>query len=217
MSAQAGTRMDRRATLRWIAAAGAVLAAAPRVVAEAGVGARTYGFDPDLLAPTVPWDLTLDDRRRALVAALADWILPEDARSPAPSTLGIADFVDEWVSAPYPAQAGDRGVILDGLAWVEAEALRRSGVGFAEAPPAQRDAVLGELAGAGSGAPPSFLERLRFLVAAGFYTTPEGMADIGYRGNEALLGDYPGPPPEALAFLRRALAALDLRADDLGP
>jgi hypothetical protein len=46
----------------------------------------------------------LDDSQRRLVTFLADLILPEDEYGPAASALRVPDFIDEWVSAPYPKQ-----------------------------------------------------------------------------------------------------------------
>jgi hypothetical protein len=42
-----------------------------------------------------------------------------------------------------------------------------------------------------------FFSKFRDLTAGGFYTTPVGMHDIGYRGNVALTS-FDGPPLEAL-------------------
>lgn len=47
--------------------------------------------------------------------ALADVLLPADAHGPAPSAVGIADFFDEWLSAPYPIQQADRALIVPAL------------------------------------------------------------------------------------------------------
>jgi choline dehydrogenase-like flavoprotein len=50
-----------------------------------------------------------------------------DARRPcgaapsAPSAMGIVDFIDDWVSAPYETQRKHRTVIEDGLAMVDDE------------------------------------------------------------------------------------------------
>ena len=49
------------------------------------------------------------------------------------------DFVDEWVSAPYPEQQSDRKVIFTGLEWVDAEAARHGLQVFAEHTPDARN------------------------------------------------------------------------------
>ncbi len=51
-----------------------------------------------------------------LTAVFGDLLLPPVNGGPSPSTVGVPDFVNEWVSAPYPDQVRDRPVVLDGLA-----------------------------------------------------------------------------------------------------
>jgi hypothetical protein len=53
-------------------------------------------------------------------------IIPADDDSPSASAVGVPDFIDEWISSPYPAQAGDRRIVLDGLQWIDDEAQRAS-------------------------------------------------------------------------------------------
>ena len=67
----------------------------------------------------------MSDEQRRTATALCDVIIPADATSPAASAVGVPDFIDEWISAPYPAQQRDRTVILQGLAWLDAESQRR--------------------------------------------------------------------------------------------
>jgi hypothetical protein len=45
-----------------------------------------------------------------------------------------------------------------------------------------------------------FFDMVRDLTATGFYTTVEGMRDIGYVGNTPL-DRFDGPPPEVLRRL----------------
>ncbi|HYP15660.1 MAG TPA: hypothetical protein VEQ65_00505, partial [Opitutus sp.] len=48
--------------------------------------------------------------------------------------------------------------------------------------------------------PAAFFARFRDLTAGGFYTTPQGMKDLGYIGNVPL-PSFDGPPPELLKKL----------------
>ena len=59
--------------------------------------------------------------------------------------------------------------------------------------------------------PALFFARLRSLMLIGFYTLPEGLADIGYLGNVTLATDYPGPTPDAMAHLNANLIKLGLK------
>ncbi|MGI9625465.1 MAG: gluconate 2-dehydrogenase subunit 3 family protein, partial [Longimicrobiales bacterium] len=57
--------------------------------------------DPDLLNPVVPWGTVLSDEELRLVASLCDLIIPADDRSPAASEVGVPEYVNQYVSAPY--------------------------------------------------------------------------------------------------------------------
>ena len=223
------TEISRRVTLAWIAAASAsALAAVPGQAAENGppaswgntaippVTGPGYGHDPDLNAMAVPWPLTLNTHQRAILRLAADLMLPADAHSPSGGTLPLDAFLDEWISAPYPAQQQDRGLILPGLAWLDAEAGRRFGQDFVAASDTQRRAVFDAIAfrdkiQPGYEQPAQFFARLRALMLAGFYSLPQGMADIGYLGNKPMLEDYPGPTPDAMAHLNATLTKLGLK------
>jgi hypothetical protein len=179
------------------------------------VAAEGYGRDPDLMNPETPWPLTLSEEQRGVVRICADIILPGDDTSPGAGSLGVDSFVDEWVSAPYEQQQGDRALLLSGLAWLDREARSRFSKRFDSIEDAERRAMFDDIAFAdrvkeGHERQAAFFARLRGLIMAGFYTLPEGIADIGYMGNSPILGPYPGPSREALAHLREKLAELGL-------
>jgi hypothetical protein len=172
---------------------------------DVGAGRAGYGTDPDLVKewkPGGPWPLTLTEQGRLTVRVLCDLIIPSDEHSPAASEVGVVEFIDEWISAPYPQQRADRDVILEGLAWIEAEAQTRFGSSFGKVSDAQRAAIADDICSPAKAAPgfaraAGFFARFRDLTAGGFYTTPVGMKDIGYRGNTPLAA-FDGPPREAL-------------------
>lgn len=205
------SRMDRRTALKWMmsAAASAALLDTPLSGAEdrrpSGTG---YGTDPDLLKTYKPgdlWPLTFSPDQRATAAALCDTIVPADNVSPAASQLGVHDFIDEWISAPYPGHDRDRRVVMEGLAWLDAESERRYGNAFVNLVLRQRNALCEDISLIAKAKPKlrtaaQFFKRFRDLTAGGFYTTPEGMKDIGYVGNKAL-ATFDGPPPDVLRKL----------------
>jgi hypothetical protein len=206
-------RISRRVALQWISAATATL---PLVDGEAtaadrprpsSVTARGYGPDPDLLKNYQPgdlWPLTFSEEQRRLVIVLCDLIIPADETSPSASSQGVHDFIDEWISSPYPGQKSDRNSILKGLAWLDEESRRRGGDNFVSLIAKDRLAICRELAKSAKKDsrkhPGSFFLRLRNLVAGGYYTTPAGMKDIGYLGNVPM-AEWNGPPPEVLKRL----------------
>lgn len=199
--------IDRRTAVKWMFAAAAATALAPHLASskEWTAAKNGYGTDPDLTKAYRPgelWPLTFTAAQRRTVAALCDTIIPADAESPAASAVGVVDFLDEWVSAPYPDQVDDRAIVLPGLAWIDAEAQRRFGREFAALGDAQRAAICDDLCHAPRAKPEHreaarFFARYRDLTAGAFYTTPEGVKDLRYIGNVALAA-YDGPPPEVL-------------------
>jgi Gluconate 2-dehydrogenase subunit 3 len=200
-------RIDRRTALQWMLAAGALIAKAPYGFA-APAGVATIGSDPNLMkayAPGDVWPLSMTPVQRRVAVALSDTILPADANSPAASALGVVDFIDEWISAPYPEFKEDAALVLPGLDWVEAESQKRNGKGFADASDEQRVAlcaVMAEPAAEGSALAMQsrFFRRFRDLTTAGYYTTPVGMKDLGYIGNFPM-AKFEGPPPELIKKL----------------
>jgi len=208
-------KIDRRVAMRWVLTAAASASMwGGRRSARAGIAvtqpvAQGYGVDPDLLNPVTPWDRIMTPHQLQLTASLADLILPGTADAPAPSVLGIAEFVDEWVSAPYPDQRDDREIVLSGLAWLEEDSERR-GHGFLQLPQAEQIAILSAMAAADAADTPAvFLRRFRFLVVGAYYTTPAGFRDIGYIGNVAR-SSYPPPTEAETAYLDDQLRKLGL-------
>jgi hypothetical protein len=204
---------DRRTTIKWMLAAAAAMpllnhrAAAEEVPASLPAP-NGYGSDPNLTKlyhPGDVWPLTLTPAQRRTAAALCNVILPGDERSPSAESVGVVDFIDEWVSAPYPRQLQDRPIVLEGLAWVDAEALMRFEKYFAELDDSQRHAICDDICYEPK-APPKFARAAEFfahyrdLTVGGFYSTPAGHKDLGYVGNVPL-SSFEGPPLELLRKL----------------
>jgi hypothetical protein len=215
MNAPDPTPIDRRVAIKWMltASAGAMLIRTPSLGGtEPGTAparpAAGYGTDPDLVKGYKPgdlWPLTFTPAQRRQVAVLCDIVIPADEHSPSASAVGVTDFIDEFVSAPYPDNVRDGRTIVDGLAWVDRESTRRFGAVFAEASAAQQAALCEDLSHQGPRDPElkaaaDFFRLFRNLVAGGFYTTPVGMKDIGYVGNVPL-ARFDGPPADLVAKL----------------
>ena len=195
--------MDRRQTIKWVLATSAIMRLNPVLVLAAPGG--NYGTDPDLQRVYHPgelWPLTLSKVQRDQATLLCDTIIPADASSPSASAVGVVDFIDEWVSAPYPIQLQDRQLVQQGLAWLDAEATRRFSRPLLEVGTQQLHAICDDICWIPK-ARPEFLEAARFfaryrdLTTGGFYTTPQGRADLRYVGNTPL-PRFDGPPLEVL-------------------
>src|SRR5256884_4486993 len=203
--------IDRRTTVKWMLAASAAWPLLRRRAARAeasAVSVQGYGTDPNLLTVYHPgdlWPLTLTPDQRRLAAILADLIIPADESSPSASAAGVVEFIDEWVSAPYPRHQRDRGIVLDGFKWLDTEAIRRSGTAFAELGATDQHAICDEICDVSRAADAKrdaarFFALYRDVTAGGFYSTPVGRKDLGYIGNVPQ-ARFDGPPPELLRKL----------------
>ncbi len=173
-----------------------------------------YGQDPKVAEPTRPWSLTFTSAQRNLVAQLCDILCPADEGGPSANDVGVPEVVDEWISAPYSSQQQDRVLILNGLQWLDDEANRRFGRAFLAASNDEQIAILDDIAFKAQASKPEFIhavqffDKLRTLVLGGYFTSPEGVEDIGYMGNVPIMGDYPGPTEEAMAHLEEVITNL---------
>ncbi len=203
-------RPSRREAIKWMmtAAASAVVLGRHPLGAADSPAAKGYGTDPLLNKEYKPgelWPLTFTDAQRRTAAALCAVIIPADDHGPCAANVNVQDFIDEWISAPYPAQQHDRQPILDGLGWIDAEAQRRFQKDFADLSEAQTAAICDDICHAPDAKPElasaaKFFARFRDLTTSGYYTTPAGMKDIGYVGNTPL-PEFKGPPREVLEKL----------------
>jgi hypothetical protein len=209
-------RMDRRDAIKWMMTAVASATLLERDVfaaaADAAKGANRgvgYGTDPDLVKTYQPgelWPLSFNDAQRATAAALCDVIIPADAKGPSASSVRVQEFIDEWISAPYgEPHTTDKRTVLNGLAWLDTESQKRFSNAFVNLVPRQKNAICDDICYVPKAKPEfqqaaQFFRRYRDLTAGGYYTTPEGMRDIGFTGNVAL-EKYEGPPPEVLKKL----------------
>ena len=201
--------MDRRETLKWVLSASAVIRLSDIHVARAddshALQPQPYGTDPDLRRIYHPgdlWPLTLSQLQKSQATLLCDTIMPADGTSPSASTVGVVDFIDEWISAPYPIQRRDRDLVLQGLAWMDSEAGRRFSRPLLAITPQQLHEICDDICWLPKTKPQllqgaKFFARYRDLTTGGFYTTPQGRADLQYIGNTPL-PRFDGPPPEVL-------------------
>lgn len=199
-------RINRRVSIQWMLSATAALTTrgAPLLAADPIISAKGYGPDPSMVKIYQPgdvWPLTLTEPQRRTTTTLCDLIIPADVASPSASAVGVPDFIDEWISSPYPAQAGDRNTILYGLEWIDRESQHRFQKPFADLTLDQQTTLCDTIASLkpepALQQAANFFKRFRDLTAGGYYTTPEGAKAIGYVGNLPS-ATFDGPPIEAL-------------------
>jgi hypothetical protein len=203
-------RLPRRTVLKWFAAAAAATQI-PDLASTASadpVTAKGYGSDPDLSKFYQPgdfWPLTFTKAQRDTVTALADLILPADHLGPAASEVHVPAMIDEWVSAPYPAQEKDRDLLLPGLQWLDDESAKRFSKTFPALSETEKRAIVDDICWPADAKPEfkksaAFFVKFRSLAASAYYGTEAGWKAIGYIGNVPL-AKFDGPPPEVLEKL----------------
>lgn len=207
-SSGADDRPTRRDVLRQLAfaftaaGAGAFNIEAARVVHALAGEARGQ---PGGYAPRA-----LDAHQYRTVARLAELIVPADSGGGSGVDAGAPEFIDLLCSQ------NDRLLRIydDGLAWIDERMRDDHGRTFIDAEALQQTRLLDRVVAAERGDPPRgwregvrFFDWVRRMTVDAYYTSPVGIADIGYRGNGALSAYE--TPAEAMAFVTR-------RADELG-
>jgi gluconate 2-dehydrogenase gamma chain len=126
------------------------------------------------------------DQRRILEAFI-DRLIPKDENGPGAVECGVANYIDLCL-ADYLAK--EKTIFLEGLAGVNAYAMRTQGAAFADLSPEKRDAVLMAI---DSNEPTNlrgFFNRVRRLTLEGMFSDPS------YGGNKNFAGwdliRYPG-------------------------
>lgn len=204
------SRLARRDVLKFIAAAailpGTTISTAfaqqPQVVTKG------YGTDPDLTKEHKigdVWPLLMSKVELATTMSMVDVLLPADDLGPAASSLRVHDYVNEWISAPYPAQVDDRASVQKGLAWLEAESQKRFTASFTSIKPEQKEQICRDICWPAE-AKEEFREaayffvKIRSIAMGAYYGTVEGWKAIGYIGNVPTV-NFDGPPAALLQKL----------------
>jgi hypothetical protein len=165
---------------------------------------RGDAWDPDLTHPRPgTWPRKLGSGELITLAALCDTILPADSRSPAASAVGVPAWINEYVS--YEGNQNALVRVRGGLMWLNLESNRRFGRPFPRLTAAERNQICDDICYLPSATPEFraaavFFDLVRDLAMVGFYTTREGMRDLGYIGNVALPSF-----PEVSAEIRRRI------------
>jgi hypothetical protein len=136
------------------------------------------------------------------VRLLADLIIPRDEVSGSATDAGVPEFIDFVMIDQPDRQTPIRG----GLAWLDREATSRFNRRFVECDASQQTGLLDDIAWPAKARPEmaagvAFFTRFRDLVANGFYSSKEGVKDLGYQGN-AFVSEWKGCPEEVINRLK---------------
>jgi hypothetical protein len=205
---------SRRRAIKWLGgtAAGAAAVSLPAAPAETepvphAFPARHPLHDPDHSQPYVsPWEKVMTADELKTTTVLADIILPRDANGPAASEVGVPDFINEWISAPYEEHHEVCETIRGGLGWLNTESFRRFAKGFTELGAAQQIQIIDDIgdeskAKAGHKTGARFFKKFRQLCVGGYYTHSATWKHLGYIGNISMGGAFPGVPADIIKKL----------------
>ncbi len=202
--------LSRRSVFKLIAAASAAGMLPKDAAAQAPLpltrNVKDALSDPDFLNPVIPWEKPLVASELATLAVLVDLILPGDDQTPAPSAIGVPDFLNEWVGAPYRENIEDCDIIRGGIAWINTHSHRVHGKIFTDISAAGQTAILDSICDPAQ-APPElaygarFFKKLRMLTLGGYYGHSSTWKSLGYVGNIPIAGPYPGVPDEIIEIL----------------
>ena len=199
--------MKRRESLKLIVT-GAV--AAPAVVAGCGpddkkaVAAADPTFDLDRNPAEVEnekrilaMDKFFTDHEMATIAILSDIIIPKDEVSGSATDAKVPEFIEFIVKDMPHHQTPLRG----GLRWLDMQCLNRYNSAFKDCTQQQQIELIDQIAYPKKAKPEmaqgvSFFNKMRDMVATGFYTSQIGVKDIGYMGNVAT--QWNGVPDDVL-------------------
>ena len=172
--------------------------------AEAG-GRRYFGRGK----PFGYFATTSAHHEHATVVRLAALIVPADGGGGNAVDAGAPEFIDLLCGQNLELAEIYRG----GLAWIDATMRRRSGSTFVDSTPSEQTALLdalvdaeqrGDVAALGPGV--EFFGWVRRMTVDAYYTSPIGIADLGYAGN-ASTARYE-VPQDALDFVNRRIDEL---------
>ena len=197
------SEMDRRDALKALASVPAAAAAVSWTAAEveAAHDAASQARQTARQTNTRYSPKFFNAHEWSTLAVLVDLIIPKDDRSGSATDAGVPEFMDFMMIDQPTRQSAMRG----GLAWLDAECLRRYKKTFVDVPDPDRRAVLDDISWPRRAQPAmshgvAFFNSYRDLTASGFYTSKIGMDDLQYQGN-TFVQDWKGCPPEWLKKL----------------
>ncbi|MCZ2460506.1 MAG: gluconate 2-dehydrogenase subunit 3 family protein [Chitinophagales bacterium] len=214
--------MDRRESLKLIAT-GAV--AVPAVIAACNTEEKKtteQKAEPSFNLDRYPEELKREKKllaeenfftpeEMATITILADIIIPKDEVSGSASDAKVPDFIEFIVKDMPEHQVPLRG----GLSWLDVECLKRYEKPFRECSHEQQIEMVDDIAyperklkpGMSQGV--KFFNKMRDLVATGFYTSEIGVKDLGYMGNRP--NQWNGVPDDVLKQYGMAYTEKELK------
>lgn len=120
----------------------------------------------------------------AVITTLAEIICPKDKDCVGATAAGVPAFID-FIAKDIP---DNKLPIQGGIMWLENEALGRFGKGFVSCSHDQQILIVEDIAWPDKALPEhsqgvKFFNKMRDLTMTGYFTSREGIKDLGYMGN----------------------------------
>jgi hypothetical protein len=136
------------------------------------------------------------DHERETVRVLANRIIPADDKSGNAEEAGCVQFI-EFMMLDFPEEYEVQTKMRGGLAWLNAECMKRFSADFATCTEPQQTQLLDEIAYPDTAKPEmshgvEFFNLFRDFTASGFWSSKIGIEDLQYMGN--LPNAWDGPP-----------------------
>ncbi len=143
------------------------------------------------------------DHERETVRVLANRIIPADDKSGNAEDAGCVEFI-EFMMLDFPLEYEVQTRMRGGLAWLNAECLRRFNADFATCSETQQTQLMDDIAYPDTARPEmshgvAFFNLFRDFTASGFWSSKMGTEDLQYMGN--VPNAWNGPPQEWLEKL----------------
>jgi hypothetical protein len=199
--------MDRRENLKLLIAGGLgsgllfTAACKPEKVAEAvAESTEKYGRIPEEIERDlkVNAEAGFSTTEMAVITTLSEIILPKDKDCVGATAAGVPAFID-FIAKDIPSH---KLPISGGIMWLDNESLTRFGKNFVECDPTQQIKIVDDIAYPDTAKPEhsqgvKFFNKMRDLTMTGYFTSKEGLKDLGYRGN--VPNEWLGVPDDVLA------------------
>jgi hypothetical protein len=137
------------------------------------------------------------DHERKTIALLSNIIIPADDVSGNATGAKVPEFI-ETIAIDMPQH---QTPIRGGLRWLDLQCIKRFQQPFINCTTQQQIFLVDQIAYPARAKPAmkqgvSFFNLMRSLVISGFYTSPEGIKDLGYKGNTP--NQWNGVPEDVL-------------------
>ncbi len=151
-----------------------------------------------------------DAHEMATITVLGDIIIPKDTVSGSASDAKVPEFIEFIVKDMPEHQTPMRG----GLRWLDLHAYKQFEKAFIDCDAKQQISIVDEIAYPEKAKPElkqgvAFFNKMRDLVATGFYTAEIGVKDLGYMGN--VPNQWNGVPNEVLKQYKLAYTERELK------